>query len=86
MKTTWRHLISAALAGAHESWGDVVATTLDDAGLDRKFDSGFGGPEGLPFTLWTTARVYFPVQYDGAESVASAPRNPCSEAMDHVGT
>ena len=53
--------------------------------LGRKFDDGYGGPEGCWFTVWTTNRVYFPTVYDGAESVRSVPRNPCEEATPHVG-
>lgn len=67
-----------------ETWANVVACTLYDEILDVEFEDGFGSPEGKPFTLWTEQRVYFPVEYDGAESVASAPRNPCDEVMEHV--
>jgi hypothetical protein len=89
--TTWRKLIAEEMSGEGHypprpaDTSKIVACTLDDAGLDREFDDGFGGTEGAAFTLWTEARVYFPVCYDGAESVGSAPRNPCDEACDHVG-
>jgi hypothetical protein len=53
--------------------------------LDVDFDAGYGSPHGPRFTAWTTQRVYFPVVYDGAEWVGSAPRNPCDEATEHVG-
>lgn len=80
---TWRSLISDALEEAGETWADVVSCTLDEAGLDRVFDSGFGSPEGQPFTLWTTRRVYFPLEYDGAESVGSASRDPDGKPTHH---
>jgi hypothetical protein len=83
--TCWRELIFNAMDCSGDRWSDVVRCTLDDAGLDKRFDNGFGCAEGEPFTLWTTKRVYFPVEYDGAESVASAPRDPCDEIMSHVG-
>ena len=68
-----------------ETWVDVVASTFA-AGSDLTlFDSGYGLPEGEPFTLWTSRRVYFPVQYDGSEFAGSAPRNPCAEKTRHVG-
>jgi hypothetical protein len=83
--TTWREQISGAMAQHGETWADVVACTLDDAGLDRRFDADFGGTAGQPFTLWTAGRVYFPGCYDGAEWVASVPRHTCGEATEHVG-
>ena len=76
MMTTWREEITRALEDEGESWSDVVATTLSEAALDKQFDSGYGTSRGARFTLWTARRVYFPAVYDGAEWVASVPRNP----------
>ncbi len=84
MKTTWRKLIASEMTCAGDR-GAIERCTLADAELDEEFDSGYGSPEGKPFTAWTATRVYFPVCYDGAESVASAPREPCDEATEHVG-
>ena len=84
-RTTWREEISAEMEKRGETWADVVACTLDDAELDRRFDADFGGINGAPFTLWTTARVYFPGCYDGGEWAASVPRHPCGEPTEHVG-
>ena len=64
-------------------WQPLAATR--DEFLDREFYAGFGGPEGQPFTLWTHKRVYFAALYDGAEWVASVPRDPCGEVTKHVG-
>ena len=77
---TWRELIL-------EAAGDdvIIASTLTDEEMDKCFDSGYGGSEGSPFTAWSETRVYFPVVYDGAEWVGSAPRNPCNEKTYHVG-
>lgn len=61
------------------------ACTLDEAGLKKDFDSGYGGTEGAAFTAWGEKWVYFPICYDGAEWVGSAPRNPCEVAMEHQG-
>lgn len=83
--TTWRNEIETDMKSYGESFDDVVATAPADLDLDRKFDSGYGGNEGRPFTLWTTGRVYFPVVYDGSEWVESVPRNPCNEVSAHVG-
>ena len=84
-RTTWREEISEEMEAHGETWADVVRCSLNDAGLDRRFDCGFGGVQGAPFTLWTTARVYFPAAYESCEWVASVPRHPCGEATEHVG-
>ena len=90
---TWRKLIEEHMTtglhwrrpGTGETMKDVVHCTLSDDELDTEFDDSFGCSEGKPFTLWTTKRVYFPVVYDGAEWVGSAPRDPCDEATEHAG-
>jgi len=91
--TCWRELIAESMLG--KDWSDepgrkhpvdpgpIIACTLSEAALDERFDAGFGAAEGKPFTAWTAARVYFPTEYDGAEGVGSAPRNPCDEATVH---
>ena len=84
-RSSWRKMIQNEMEESGETWGDVEATTLTDAELDVMFNNGYGGSEGKPFTLWTHNRVYFPVVYDGAEWVGSAPRNPCEEATGHMG-
>ena len=83
--TTWRERISVAMNGVKDDWQNVVACTLDDNGLDKKFDDDFGGPEGEPFTLWTKDNVYFPVEYDGSEWATSVSRNPNNQKTVHVG-
>lgn len=83
--TTWRDEIEAELAKHGETWADVDRCTLDGSGLDAKFDDGYGGTNGAPFTVWTASRVYFPACYDGSEWVASVPRHPCGEATEHIG-
>ena len=77
---TWRELINDALEG-----DELIANTLTDEEMDIEFDDGYGGSEGKSFTAWSEKRVYFPVVYDGAEWVGSAPRNPCDEACSHKG-
>lgn len=85
MKTTWKQLISKALKDQGLSWKDVEACTLTRKDLNVEFDDGYGGSEGVPFTLWTKDRVFFPTTYDGAEWVGSVPRHPCEEATNHIG-
>lgn len=62
-----------------------MQTTLSDEELVKEFDDGYGGSEGEPFAAWGEKFVYFPVVYDGAEWVGSAPRNPCDIKCSHVG-
>lgn len=78
--STWRELINEALNG-----DELISSTLTDNEMDVEFSSGYGSSAGKPFTAWSETRVYFPVVYDGAEWVGSAPRNPCDEACTHSG-
>lgn len=95
---TWRELIAREMATHGDAWDHPHRVALppqpdpDEWGdrefvsdLDAEFDHGYGGINGCPFTVWTEDWVYFPVVYDGAESVGSAPRNPCDVATEHVG-
>jgi hypothetical protein len=82
---SWRENITMAMQAHHEAWCDVEAHTLTEEQLDVRFDPGFGGEEGIPFTLWTKNHVYFPACYDGSEWVASVARNPDGNPTRHVG-
>jgi hypothetical protein len=82
-RSTWFKLINKALE--IENDGPLIACTLTEKELHKSFYTGYGGEEGKSFTAWTENRVYFPACYDGAEWVASVPRNPCDEATGHVG-
>jgi len=76
------------LREAFENTGDdfiKMKTTLTEEELSRKFDTGYGGHNGNPFTAWGKKFVYFPVVYDGAEWVGWAPRNICKIKTNHVG-
>lgn len=64
---------------------DAESCTLTDEELDVEFYAGFGSPNGKRFTLWTKNKVYFPVCYDGAESVECVSRNPDGKPTEHVG-
>jgi len=83
--TTWRIEIQEAMERSGESWADVVSSTLTDEQLDVSFDGGYGSVEGIPFTVWTKNRVYFPDCYDGSESAVSVARNPDGKPTPHVG-
>ena len=82
--TTWRKKITAELSN-HPDDLIVISITPDESVLDIEFDSGYGGVCGPAFTAWTRTRVLFPACYDGAEWVASVPRNPCGETTEHIG-
>lgn len=83
--TTWKKEIQAAMDLQGESFADAVACTLTEDELNVKFDGGYGGSEGKPFTLWTAKRVYFPQVYDGYEDVASVSRDPDGKPTQHIG-
>lgn len=75
---TWRKEILAAMEDHGETWADVVSCTLTEAELDWEFENDYGSNDGLPFTLWTHRRTYFPTDYYGGGSVgvASVSRAP----------
>ncbi len=81
---SWSMMLEAEMHEAGDS-GPIIYCTLTDEKMERVFNTGFGGNEGEQFTAWSDARVYFPVNYDGAEWVGSAPRNPCDESTQHIG-
>lgn len=80
----WRNMLKAEFEARGDDFAKMT-TTLTEEQLNRVFDTGFGGSEGAPFTAWGEEYVYFPVVYDGAEWVGSAPRFICDEATEHVG-
>jgi len=83
--TTWRKRITKVMEDRGDLWSDVEYCTLDDHGLDREFNDGFGSPEGEPFGLWTQNWIYFPTCYNGAEGVESVCRFPDGVPIKHVG-
>lgn len=78
---TWRELITDGLRDGDTFESLIIS--IDEGELDREFDNGYGLPEGAPFTAWSDSWVYFPEEYDGAEHVGSAPRNPCELKLAH---
>jgi len=85
MEITWRDALTKALDFYGEDWADVIEHTMTERELDIKFENDFGWYSGIPFTLWTFTRVYFPWGYDGSEGVASVSRTPDGEPTNHVG-
>jgi hypothetical protein len=84
--TNWMTLIVKEMRRTGDRISDIEYTTLSNEDLLKEFDSGSGGTEGKPFTLWTKEYVYFPFSYGGgAEGVASASRYPSSYALKHIG-
>ena len=85
MRTTWREMIFEEMQAHGESFNDVIENTMTAAEMNVKFDSGYGGSNGIAFTVWTHKRVYFPAVYDGAEWVASVSRFPDFVPTYHIG-
>jgi hypothetical protein len=82
--TTWRKELTSEMASAQDD-GPIIAFAPDEAAFDVEFYPGYGGTNGPDVLAWTKARVYFPVCYDGAEWIGSAPRNPEADGQTHVG-
>jgi len=81
---SWNELLKSAFELNGDDF-EKMTTTLSKEELVEEFDCGYGGVKGKPFTAWGEKYVYFPIRYDGAEWVGSAPRNPCAEKMRHQG-
>jgi hypothetical protein len=81
----WETLLGEALKRHGESFADIESNTLTEEEMVKKFDAGYGGIEGAPFTVWTKNYVYFPVCYDGSEWVGSVSRNPDGKPTKHKG-
>jgi len=81
---TWREEITETFEETGDKFEDLEIT-LTDKQLDCEFDDGYGGTEGMPFTAWSKDFVYFPVCYDGSESVGYVARNPNGKATHHQG-
>ena len=80
----WKQMLQEEFEKNKEDFSKMV-TTLTEEEMNREFDSGYGGTEGAYFTAWGDKYVYFPICYDGAEWVGTAPRNPCDKKMAHQG-
>ena len=83
-ETTWRKELREAM-DANSDQGPVVAYAPSEEAFDVLFDDGYGGSNGPHVLAWTEANVYFPVVYDGAEWIGSAPRDPQPQGQRHVG-
>ena len=84
--TSWYLLIEEEMETYGEDMSAVVAHTFEcEEDMHYRFDCGYGTSVGMPFTLWTANRVYFPAVYDGLEWCASVPRNPSKEETKHIG-
>lgn len=82
--TTWQEAFDSERVDVRDT-SPVIAVAPNEAALAVRFDPGYGGSEGPAVLIWTEERVYFPVVYDGAEWMGSAPRNPQPEGQSHVG-
>ena len=83
--TTWRKEITRVMIENEDKDINNYICTLTEAELDVEFDAGYGGEKGLPFTLWTTLHVYFPICYDGSEWCGAVARNPDKNPTWHQG-
>ena len=82
---TWRKLILEEMKVHNETMDDIIFSTLTKQQMNIEFNSGYGGTNGIGFTIWTKNRVYFPCCYDGAEWAESVSRNPDGKPTEHIG-
>jgi hypothetical protein len=83
--TTWRKEILIVMEENKDLDINNYVCTLTEEELDIEFDDSYGMTNGLPFTLWTTWWVYFPLCYDGSEFCGSVSRNPTKIPTRHQG-
>lgn len=81
---SWAEMLKKKCKEDGENFASLICTLTPEQ-MAVKFDSGFGGTNGAPFTAWGKNWVYFPICYDGAEWVGHAPRFPGHDGMDHQG-
>ena len=82
---TWKKLIEEEFEIRKDSWNNLVMMSPSDGKwLDYYFDDESKNIEGFPFTLWTKTRVYFPLAYEGIESVGSVSRVPNNLPTKHL--
>lgn len=85
MKTTWKEQIEGEMKFYGESPSDIVSSTISEDEMNKEFNNSYGLIKGIPFTVWTADRVYFPAGYDGAEWCVSVSRNPDGKPTAHIG-
>lgn len=82
--SSWYKMLKEKMEADGEDFEKRICT-LDEQALHVTFNAGYGLPEGEPFTAWGEKWVYFPIEYDGSESVGHAPRHPCEISLEHQG-
>lgn len=85
MMSTWKELIEEAMVARGETLADLVSNTLTSEEMAIEFYNDFGSEPAKPFTAWTNNNVYFPLSYDGAQSVGSVSRHPDGKPTEHQG-
>jgi YD repeat-containing protein len=74
--TTIRQQLNQEIELNYDSWDNLEGSTLTDDQLDKEIDYRLLYFECEPFTVWTKSFVYFPVSYDGQNTIGSVSRNP----------
>ena len=90
---SWFKMLSAQLEQRNDALvslcieieGTPTFVPLNHYQFGVTFDTSYGCTRGCNFTAWGENYVYFPVAYDGKESVGSVPRNPELCATEHFG-
>jgi len=86
MTSTWKEKIQIEMDLYGESLSDIVSSTISEDEMNKEFNNSYGLIKGIPFTVWTANRVYFPVWSNrSAEWCNSVARNPDGEPTYHIG-
>lgn len=85
MMTNWKNELEFTMKINNETLADLISNTMTDEEMLKMFDADYGSPEGIPFTDWSRKYVYFPLCYDGSESVGFVSRKPDGKPTDHWG-
>lgn len=56
--------------------GKLISADLAMQLLDYEYDAGFGSMDCHDILIWTTNRIHFIHEYDGATELVSLPRSP----------
>jgi hypothetical protein len=83
-ENNWLHKILKEMDEQGDSMENLLDHTLSTENMIKEFNSE-NSWIGVPFTIWTHSRVYFPVTYDGYTWVGSVSRYPDGKPTEHMG-
>lgn len=81
--TSWKELFKEVVPEKEA----IIAITISEEELERKFNAYYGTTEGTPFVAWSELWVYFSCTHDGMEFIERVPRFPfvVPHSIKHIG-